>query len=410
MLLYLIPYFYATYHLFNHDKIIKINDYGFTANGSFTLRLNTPNRTGFVIFFLGEEYSTFIRSSYISYNRICNESFPKDIYYRYYLQENKNSTITEVVNKSLVLVPFIANCGQHQLILNVQFKNQYSFLDYREQSLPFIYATISFIYPVITLLWIINSIMYPQFHIKIHTAFAFTAIFKSLSLYLSSRVWYSRSLHDKCSLYLLLVSEVIFVFSHSFLFVVNSLAVSGWNTFRERITFDQVMNSCLVSCWFFIMLSICRCTSYSFILIPLYSMALLVGCIYGQMIYSDIVAAFHFIQLNSIPGSNPMMPMKIGLVIRFSGYVSLWMVLFLFVITYFMVCDVPRYIQNTIYEIFVLCVYIIDFVVFRFKKEYEPYYEPEEDEEKIVEPVKQQLIMLKEPNDEWYSMLDTYRF
>ena len=139
-------------------------------------------------------------------------------------------------------------------------------------------------------------------------------------------------------------------------------------------------------------------------------MALLVGCIYGQMIYSDIVAAFHFIQLNSIPGSNPMMPMKIGLVIRFSGYVSLWMVLFLFVITYFLVCDVPRYIQNTIYEIFVLCVYIIDFVVFRFKKEYEPYYEPEEDEGKIVEPVKQQLIMLKEPNDEWYSMLDTYRF
>ena len=139
-------------------------------------------------------------------------------------------------------------------------------------------------------------------------------------------------------------------------------------------------------------------------------MALLVGCIFAQMIYSDIVSAYHFVQLNLNTNNNPMIPFKIDIVMRFSGLISLWMIVFLFVLTYFLVCEVPRYIRNTTYEVFVFCIYVIDFVVFRFQKEYEPYYEPTDDEEKNTEPIKQQLVMLKEPNDEWYSMLDTYRF
>ena len=401
MILYFFLFFYTTYHLFNHDKILKINDYGFDPNG-----------TGFIIFFLNEEYSTFIKSSYISFNRICNGTFPDDVYYKYNLQDNgRNSTITEKINNSRILVPFVANCGQHQLILKIQFKNQNSYLDFRDQPLPAIYATLSLIYPFISIIWIINSLKYPQFHIRIHTAFTFTAIFKALSLYLSSRVWYSRSLYDDCSNYLLFFSEIVFVFSHSLLFVVNALAVSGWDTYRERISFDLVINNSLVTCWFFVMLSICRCTNYTFILIPLYSMALLVGCIYAQMIYSDIVTAYQIAQLNLSHENNPTIPLKVSIVMRFSGLVSLWMIIFLFILTYFLVCEVPRYIRNTIYELSVFCIFIIDFVVFRFKKEYEPYFEQRiEDDKPTDQPVKQQLVMLKEPNDEWYSMLDTYRF
>lgn len=411
MILYLFTFFYSTYHLFNHDKIIKISDYGFNTNGTFTIWFNAPNRTGFFIFFLGEEYSTFLKSSYISFNKICNGSFPDDTYYKYNLRENgRNSTITEKINNSRILVPFVVNCGHHQLILKIQCQNSNSYLDYREQPLPFIYSFMSLIYPFISLLWIINSIKYSQFHVKIHSILAFTPILKAISLYFSSRVWYSRSLHDNCSTLLLFFSEFSFVLAHSLLFIINALAVAGWDTYRERISFDQIMNNSLISCWFFVMLSICRAINYSFIIAPLYSMSLLVGGIFAQMIYSDIVSAFHFVRLNSNYSNNPMIPLKVSIVIRFSGLISFWMVVFMFVLTYFLVCEVPRYIRNTIYEIFLLCIYVIDYVVFRFKKEYEPFYEQEETEEKNIEPVKQQLVMLKEPNDEWYSMLDTYRF
>ena len=140
-------------------------------------------------------------------------------------------------------------------------------------------------------------------------------------------------------------------------------------------------------------------------------MALLVGCIYAQMIYSDIVTAYQIAQLNLSHENNPTIPLKVSIVMRFSGLVSLWMIIFLFILTYFLVCEVPRYIRNTIYELSVFCIFIIDFVVFRFKKEYEPYFEQRiEDDKPTDQPVKQQLVMLKEPNDEWYSMLDTYRF
>ncbi|OHT02884.1 hypothetical protein TRFO_06937 [Tritrichomonas foetus] len=401
--------YFTTLHIFPYDKIVKITDFGFEYNGSYTFRYISQNYSGFIIFMLSREYSSFAKSSYLSFLRICNRSFPEEPYMAYYLEGRDLEIIEGRVNKTTVLVPFVANCHSHQLNLNIQMKNMHSYLDYRDYHIPSIYLMMSFIYPFISVFWVINGLFYPQFHVTLHTMLSFSGVFKALSLYYSAKVWNTKALFDKCPLTLQLVSELTFVFSHSFLFIINALAISGWGTYREKIPFDQIINTSLITMWFFIVISICHCATYAFFFVPLYAMAVFVCCIYGQMIYSDIISAIHLIPLVRRTNYNEMMYKKIELIVRFGGIVTVWMTILTFFLIYFLVGDVPHYVQNTIYELFILAIYIIDIYVFFFRKSYEPVCENVEEVEE-PEPEKQELVLLKEPNDEWFSMFNTHKF
>ena len=289
MILLFLQCFYSTFHFFSHDRISKISSYGFTPNSSYSLRFISQNKTMFIFFFLSKEYASFIKSSYISPNRICKGLFPETPYKTYYLGNITNDRIEGFINESIILVPFVANCGSNQLTLTVQFKNGNSYLDSREYYLPQIYLFLSFIYPFISLISVINSLRYPQFHVKLHTAITFYGILKAFSLNLNSTVWYHRSLFDKINLSRQLICEIVFTVTHSFLFFVNSLILNGWGTYQYSIPLDQSINIGLITTWFFLVISIAHCATYPFILVILYSLAFLVGCIYAKMVYFDIL-------------------------------------------------------------------------------------------------------------------------
>ena len=122
------------------------------------------------------------------------------------------------------------------------------------------------------------------------------------------------------------------------------------------------------------------------------------------MVYFDIVSNFYLISLSR--NHNPMMINKILLVIKFAGIVTIWMTVLLFFLVYFCVVDIPKSIQNFIFEMFLLAVYIIDCAIFFFRKEYEPFVENNSKDESEQSKNQLNLVLLKEPNEEWFAMTD----
>ena len=414
MLFYVLSiiFYQSTIHIFPHDKIVKIADFGFRKNGNFSFRY-IPEVSNFTIFMLSKEFTGFFKSSYLSSLKICNGTFPEKPYFNHSIKSvgGGGGLITGTVNESQVLVAFIANCGsRQQLTMSVQFLNRDSALDSRDSSAPQVFLILSFIYPCISILWIANSFIYPKFHVQLHTALSFSAAIKALSLYYGAKVWYTMALLDKCSMSLHLISELFFVLAHSYLFTVNALAVSGWGTYREKVRFDQIINISLVTIWFFISIALSHVATYAFFLIPLFSMALFVGCIFAQMIYSDLVSAIHLYPLTSSQNYSTILVMKLNIVINFGASLTIWAAVFGFVLIYFLVGTVESSFRRITYELFILSIYLIDIYFFFFKKGYEPFSLQTEEVDKEPEPDKQELVLLKEPNEEWYSFLDKHRF
>ena len=156
--------FRSVHNIKSSLTILRIGDFGFEGNSTFTIKFKEVISNNLVFCFFSEVESTKYASNQILLNHICN-SKPKFPLLRYELQNSKIPfEINGTISNPGIYYRIIANCENSDLsppqtILTFTeiFRNPTSTLDSRWKGIKKFKAIIFSIFSFIFLLWIIKE-------------------------------------------------------------------------------------------------------------------------------------------------------------------------------------------------------------------------------------------------------------
>lgn len=202
-------------------------------------------------------------------------------------------TGTFPIPKKEVYVPVVGNCNKNVFKVTLKFWNENSFLDFRETNIPWNFMIICVFNIVIIVLWIHNTIINYRFFIKVHLMMGFAICLNLLKLVIRTKYWSNKIVNEESSLFRFFVDSGFSAFSNSFLLTVNAIAILGYGTYRENISFYDIISMFNICLLFFGMKIIIELIDDFLIWCPLLFVSMNIIFTYFDMINNAIIAVFY---------------------------------------------------------------------------------------------------------------------
>jgi hypothetical protein len=349
------------------DPYVKLPGFGLLKGGTFMIRLLSQNLTGIRPYLLPAEYNTFVFATVLQFDYFCNGTFsPPPLL----IPPSPNSDTWEGrAEHSNVVVPFITNCEHGRATVTVRLTNPATSLDSRELYLPELYFVFVFIYAIVGFLFLWNQFTHLHFSISIHSGITFSAVLKTISCYFFARLWTEKAITDDFPMKGRMLAEISFVAAEVLLFTVNGLAVIGLGTYRDRLAVEDFLSLFLLSLWFFFTTSIIHCTSHVGFLTGLFLLLGIDFYLYAMFIYKSLVTALTLEDLFTATREHGYI-VRLEMVIRFGGYVTVWMAAVLIVAAYVWIAPAWPLRKQLLEELCILALFAIDMHVFFYRESF----------------------------------------
>jgi hypothetical protein len=283
-------------------------------------------------------------------------------------------------------------------------------LDSRELYLPELYFAFVFIYAIVGFLFLWNQFTHLQFSITIHSGITFSAVLKTISCYFFAQMWTEKGLTDEFPMKGRLLAEFSLVIAQAFLFTVNGLAVVGLGTYRDRAVVEHSLSLALMTLWFFFAVSIIHCTSHIGFLIGLYLLNAIDLYLYGTFIYKSLVTALKLEDIFIATGEHRLV-LRLEMVIRFGGYVTIWMAVVSIVAAYVWIVPAWPLRKQLLEELCILALFALDMYVFFYRDSLRsapnPRPAPSTHEQSHTDQI---VALVTEPDDAYFAYLSPPSF
>lgn len=266
-----------------------------------------------------------------------------------------------------VYVPIILNCKKSVMKVEVSLRNPNSFLDSRDQFLPYFFACFSLLYGTVVIIWIVNSMLFRQFEIKCHYCLAGIAALKGAELYAKATFWTNLINHEE-SIIRRFTVELFSGLVNSLFFTLNGVLVAGWGTYRDTVTQDFATSIFVICASFYVIKAIGHGDSDFGWLVFLVAIGSV--CILYTNIINALVMIANELQ-ETIGERDSVANNKLTMAVKFGRQFSFFISIFVISAMYIMFLPFSRSFDLTIEELFYACVTAIDLVSFLFKKEHE---------------------------------------
>jgi hypothetical protein len=217
------------------DMVTVLPDFGFGANGEFFFRVSGVNVSGVFVVLVRNRVELDG-----TFHSVCRNWSS----FRGLISPPKTGLFVEFDGKidfAGVYFPGIFNCEAHAITVEMELRNEESYLDSRDSFLPKMYQCLCVLSAFAAFAFVINSLSRPQFRISVHSCLALAFAVRAISHYASAEHWSSLILEKRPSFRASVPVHLWRVFSLSVDFTVNSLLLSGWGIYRASIGRDDVL-------------------------------------------------------------------------------------------------------------------------------------------------------------------------
>ncbi|OHT05396.1 hypothetical protein TRFO_05998 [Tritrichomonas foetus] len=243
MLLFFLPLSFSVHKLYNiKSKIdyILLDNFGFDTNGSFQIKVKTDVPSTISLFLVNKvEFGSFIILRDDSLKSLCNQHIA---------DYNFTSNLTDIKWSVKILEfgvyrPIIINCQKKKVstnyVIDVNYRNVDSFLDYRDEGMASNYITMSLMYSSLTIAWIYNIYLFPSFSININFLLGLLPPIKAISNVFNAISYESCRINDYVSNDInRITNAIIFIYSFLTLFFIG-IAANGYGVLQTRFHFTQ---------------------------------------------------------------------------------------------------------------------------------------------------------------------------
>jgi hypothetical protein len=352
--------------LTQQDRFVKLPSYGFVKGGTFRIRRLGENATEIGIYFLPVIYDSSFSAASLQLTHVCNQSFMEQPLLR---APRDSDDWDGTVNSSMVVVPLITNCHSRRVSVMVHFENPNTTLDSRELHVPELYATLMVVYLVLFLLFLANQLWFLNFLVVLHSGAGVCASLKAVGSFLYWRLWWGKGLTGEFSVEQHFAAEFFFIATHTAFFMLNGLVVVGLGTFRSRIPLEEVLTVFLMCFWFFCTWAILRRTTHAAFSFAFFFLGSGDLCLFGRFVYTNLCKAIKLQSLFCTAG-DALMVLKLEMVLRFGGYVTVWAAVVILGTAYFWLTPSWVFLQKTVEEALIIAVFLIDAAFFFYREEF----------------------------------------
>ena len=236
--------FFYNFLISKNFKFIQFPSYGFINGGNFEINIQSINLSSLKIFFMTNDELFYTPFNSFEKNYICNSKLKFSKLYKVLDHQNENLyTWNYTIKENIILTPFIYNCQDdpQELIVNIKYKNFKNYEDNREYGCDLVYKLLLYIYPIVSLLWFLNSLIFHQIHTDIHHFLIFLPLFKSGSIYFEYKNYLIRNQFGFIDIGDFSASLICYNFQSIFLMVITGLIISGWCILRDYLTTVEVL-------------------------------------------------------------------------------------------------------------------------------------------------------------------------
>ena len=393
------------------ERYYLFPSFGFSADGRYLIRILSQNITGVKAYLLPQRYDSFSGRLLLNPTDLCNGDFSIPPYASF--SPEADDTWDGHITSSRVLVPLVVNCGGMKPTVTIKMTNKGTLLDAREQGIPVMYLTLTFIYAAISIVFLINQCIFSDFVIGLHMWLGVSAILKAFTCHAAAELWETKAVSGDYRTKLDSPSmkeishDFLFIISHSILFSVGALAVMGFWIYREIVPLEEATKIGALALFFFGSWTTMGHITSRVLFMFFFTLSALSLIIYAMCIHGANRATVRmYMMMLSI--ERPVMVLKLNLAIKFSQMVSVWMVSLFFVWIYFLYTPSWRFLFNFVHEMYILVLYVINMVCFLYRKEFRERGEREivgDETEDTAEDEEKRIIALVEPENESFVYL-----
>jgi hypothetical protein len=298
------------------DIVTVLPDFGFDANGDFFFRISGVNVSGFFIV-LSRNRAELDRT----FDSVCRNRSS----FRGLVSSPETGQTLEFDGKvdfAGVYFPAIFNCEAHAITVDMELRNDKSYLDSRDSFLPKMYEFLCVLSAFAAFAFVINSLSHPQFRISVHSCLALAFAVRAISHYASAEHWSLLIIEKRPPFTSSVPVHLWHVFSLSIDFTVNSLLLSGWGIYRTSIGKDDVLLPLNLSWIFFSSKMITSCDS------------LLISVLFGSVAVSmagwyvgNVCGWFSVAwkMMEEVGKSDAIAQKKYGLALGFASWFTRWL-------------------------------------------------------------------------------------
>lgn len=230
--------------MYSSALYLRLRSFGFEKDATFTINITTPNITKLIIFLVAEK-NIFLRpNTEMEISTACakNPPYVSDLNSSLF-KPSTSVSWTGSIKETNVYYPYVVNCNKNSTIYKIvtDFRNPFSHLDFRDNNYSILCTFISFLYTIITIIWIANGILHPKFWIPLHSGFAFVSSTKAVVCSLESKMWENRKLG--------IINYAENGSLHSFFIILHYtsflsfpiFAMAGWCIFRDSMPLSEFL-------------------------------------------------------------------------------------------------------------------------------------------------------------------------
>lgn len=374
-----------------------LKSYGLQKGGTIEFQIISHPDPGVIIFVPWLSEFNRIKSSIIKQTSTChNLEMFQNIEHYTSLEGSLISEVVYVANKTGIKVPIIANCGNQTISISAKYMNPTTYFDTREMYIPVVTTAFSYIYAILTLVWVGNAIAFPRFRIAIHYVFTFTCIVKALALNLSTKKWTTKGLIGKFDDKELIFDTWFSIISNTILFSVNICASSGWGIFRKNISWMEIINGFIHTGLFFIAYSMSKNAETVWTAI-IYGFLSFLSCF---NYIGDITQGLVLITRLSDDHGNETLKLKLKMAIKYTVTFSTLILLLCLCLFYNIMGSQSATMLRLGEEAMILLIAILDLDSFFIRKSHFPGEEEQDLQTNHgpITPDPESLTLLQEPN------------
>ncbi|OHS96530.1 hypothetical protein TRFO_09920 [Tritrichomonas foetus] len=387
------------------SQFTRLPTFGFEETGKYSIKLTGKNISNINFLLINQDFS-------FSFKKFCSNTFTHN--FRGLLDidtngiENINGLLTQEINETQekisqsniseeavrfwngtinekgVYCPYLIDCSgtSSEFISISRFENPKIF-DYREKGIYFLLKGLALLYPVITVLWILNSFAHPQFYVDIHHYLTFLPLFKAGVLILESEL-YNNKYVDPIDVAWSLTASVIV---HSALVILLGIIASGWCTYEENIPISEIVIYAVLSLTLFTSSALSNYLALFTYLaaFSVFSMACLVIGTYWKIIK----------KLNLAKQFDQNLVKKLQMVLKFMNFCVGDILIFSLLNSLAMWLNLWSIVRIVIVEIGVLISFIIQMCFFFYRADHIPVKNAKIP---ITKYIKNKVAVLIEPN------------
>jgi hypothetical protein len=393
----------AVFQFAHNDLFVKFPSFGFQKGGTFLIRLLSYNLTGIRPYFLPIEYDTPLSGASLRFSDFCNGTFSPPPALS--PASPDADTWEGTIDQAITILPFVTNCAGGRATVTIRILNPHTALDSRELYLPDLYFTFVFVYAIVAFVFILNQFTNLHFSVSIHTGISCAAVLKTISCYLFAQLWTTKGATDDFPLRHRLLAESAFIAAHTVLITFNGLAIVGIGTYRDHLAFEDFLTLSLMSAWFFFTAAVIHCTTHIGLVIGLFLLNGIDLYLYTACIYHNLMNALRLEEL-FLPADEPIMLLRLDMVIRFGGYITVWAAIVAVVTIYVWVVPTWTFLAQLLEELCIFALFCIDVAVFFYRDGFRTAGHPEDMPCVMQEPnVEEKVIWVTEPDQSYFGYL-----